>query len=94
MGRPRAHRGGFRRRPGSSAIADETVTFEFPSVEEAVERYAADFGPFVAARTVLEPQRRWDEFLGAFGDLVRRFNPASDGSAQIPSKYFVITVDR
>lgn len=76
------------------AIASETVTFEFPSVEEAVERYAADFGPFVAARTVLEPQRRWDEFLGAFGDLVRRFNPASDGSAQIPSKYFVITVDR
>jgi SAM-dependent methyltransferase len=76
------------------AIASETVTFEFLSVEEAVERYAADFGPFVAARTVLEPQRRWDEFLGAFGDLIRRFNSASDGSAQIPSKYFVITLDR
>ncbi len=76
------------------AIAGETVTFEFPSVEQAVERYAADFGPFVASRTVLEPQGRWDEFLGAFGDLIRRFNPASDGTAQIPSKYFVIVVDR
>ncbi len=76
------------------AIAREAVTFEFPSVEEAVERYAADFGPFVMARTMLEPQGRWDEFLGAFGDLIRRFNPASDGSAQIRSEYFVITVDR
>jgi SAM-dependent methyltransferase len=76
------------------AIAREAVTFEFPSLEAAVERYAADFGPFVIARTVLEPKGRWDDFLGTFGDLVRRFDPASDGSTQIRSEYFVITVDR
>jgi ubiquinone/menaquinone biosynthesis C-methylase UbiE len=76
------------------AIARETVTFEFTSIEEAVERYATQFGPFVTARTVLEPQGRWDEFLVTFGNLIRRFNSASDGSAQIRSEYFVITLDR
>jgi hypothetical protein len=74
--------------------AIETVDFIYPSVEDAVEDYATNFGPFVMARGALEPQGRWDEFLGAFGDLVRRFNPADDGSARIRSEYLLITVDR
>jgi len=78
----------------SPAIAREIVEFDFPSVEDAVSRYAEDFGPFVMARRTLEPQNRWGTFLEAFGDLVRRFNAAQDGSARMPSDYFVITVDR
>jgi hypothetical protein len=54
----------------------------------------ARVGPFVIARQVLEPQQRWAEFLGVFGDLIRWFNQAPDGSAQIRSDYFLITVDR
>lgn len=75
-------------------ITRETVWFDFPSVEDAVRAYGEDFGPFVLARGLLEPQGRWEEFLGAFGDLVRRFNPAVDGTARIESDYFVISVER
>jgi SAM-dependent methyltransferase len=78
----------------STTIERETVDFDFPSVEDAVQRYATDFGPFVIARGVLEPQDRWLEFLRVFADLVRRFNPASDGTAKIRSDYFVIRVER
>jgi SAM-dependent methyltransferase len=75
-------------------IERQTVDFDFPSVEEAVRRYAEDFGPFVTARGVLEPQGRWQEFLEAFAELIRRFNPASDGAAKIRSDYFLIRVER
>jgi SAM-dependent methyltransferase len=71
-----------------------SVAFEFASAEEAVDEYASYFGPFVTARKVLEPAGRWDEFLAAFGKLVRRFNVAEDGGARVASDYFVITVDR
>jgi RNA polymerase sigma-70 factor, ECF subfamily len=76
------------------AIERETVDFDFASVEDAVRHYGDDFGPFVMARGVLEPQGRWDEFLAAFADLVTRFNTAEDGSALIRSEYLVITVER
>lgn len=46
------------------------------------------------ARGVLEPQDRWVEFLQAFAELIRRFNPASDGTAKIRSDYFLIRVER
>ena len=76
------------------SIDRETIEFDFPSVEVAVRHYAEDFGPFVMARGVLEPQGRWDEFLADFAELVTRFNAAGDGSATIRSDYFVITVER
>jgi SAM-dependent methyltransferase len=84
----------FAAADASATIERETVDFDFPSVEDAVQRYATDFGPFVIARSVLEPQDRWVEFLQAFADLVRRFNPTSDGTAKIRSDYFVIRVER
>ena len=74
-------------------LTTETVEFHFPSVEETVREYAEDFGPFLMARRVLEPQGRWDEFLGAYGDLVRAFNQADDGTALLHCEYFVITVE-
>jgi SAM-dependent methyltransferase len=78
----------------TAVTARETVDFDFPSVDAAVQRYADDFGPFVIAREVLEPQERWGEFLQAFEDLIRRFNPVSDGTVRIGSDYFVISVER
>jgi SAM-dependent methyltransferase len=76
------------------SIARESVEFEFASVEDTVQHYARDFGPFVMARRMLEAEGRWDDFLKAFGDLVRRFNTADDGTARVRSDYFVITVER
>jgi SAM-dependent methyltransferase len=78
----------------TATIARETVDFEFQSVEDAVQHYADDFGPFLMARAALEPQGRWDEFIAAFADLVRRFNGADDGTAKIRSDYFLIGVER
>jgi SAM-dependent methyltransferase len=76
------------------SLARETVEFDFASVQDAVQHYADDFGPFVMARAVLEPQGRWDEFLQAFSDLVGRFSTTQDGTARISSDYFVITAER
>ena len=78
----------------SPSISRELVVFEFPSVDDAVQEYADDFGPFVMARGVLEPQGRWDEFLAAFRDLVSRFNAAEGEGAEIESAYFLISADR
>ena len=72
-------------------LSRESVDFEFPSVEHAVRHYADDFGPFLMARTVLEPQGTWDEFLAGFRDVVARFNRAGDGAAVIRAEYLIIT---
>ena len=56
--------------------------------------YCEDFGPFVMARKVLEPDGRWEEFQAAFAELVHRFNRADDGTARIRADYLVITIDR
>jgi SAM-dependent methyltransferase len=77
-----------------ATIKRETIDFDFSSVEDAVQRYTTDFGPFVILRGVLEPEDRWVEFLRVFADLVRRFNHASDGTTKIRSDYFVIRIDR
>jgi ubiquinone/menaquinone biosynthesis C-methylase UbiE len=76
------------------SIERATVDFNFDSVDDAVHQYAANFGPFVSARVVLEPQGRWEEFIGAFRELVERFDLAADGTARIRSDYFVILVQR
>ena len=48
----------------------------------------------MTARGVLEPEGRWDDFVGAFRELVRRFDVGDGGRARIASEYFLITVDR
>lgn len=78
----------------SATIAHEVVDFPFPSIDEAVSEYESGLGPFVLARRMLEPQGRWQEFRGAFTELLRRFNGASDGSVEIRSEYLLITVAR
>jgi SAM-dependent methyltransferase len=76
------------------SIARETVEFAFPSVDHAVNHYGKDFGPFVIARGLLEPDGRWEELLAEFGKVLERFNVADNGTAAIRSDYFVVTVDR
>jgi ubiquinone/menaquinone biosynthesis C-methylase UbiE len=75
-------------------IAHETFDVQFESVTAAVEEYTTTFGPYVTARTVLEPQGRWPEFVEGLTELVRRFNVAEDGAVRIPADYLLITVDR
>jgi hypothetical protein len=42
---------------------------------------------------VLEPQGRWDEFLGEFRALAERFGTGGE-PIELTSEYFLITVDR
>ncbi|MBJ7331635.1 MAG: methyltransferase domain-containing protein [Solirubrobacteraceae bacterium] len=72
-------------------IERRTVEFAFGSVDEAVREYTERFGPLVVARSVLEPQGRWDEFVTAFRELIARFYAQDDA---IRSEYYLITVDR
>jgi SAM-dependent methyltransferase len=75
-------------------IARHRVEFEFASEPEAAQRYADDFGPFVALRGMLEPENRWAPFMDDFGGLISRFNTADDGSARVGSDWLLITVER
>ncbi len=84
----------FRAVDANPSIERRTVDFDFNSVADAVRRYAADFGPIVNARGVLEPEGRWEQFIAAFHDLVDRFNRAEDGTARIRSDYAVILIER
>jgi SAM-dependent methyltransferase len=75
-------------------IAHESLLLTWDSEQDAVAKYMNDFGPFVMARRVLEPQGRWEEFVSSFGELLHRFNEADDGTARVAADYFLITVDR
>jgi SAM-dependent methyltransferase len=75
-------------------IAHEKFDLEFASEQDAIAEYTTNFGPFVTARAVLEPQGRWPEFIQAFADLIRRSNVGANGGVRIPSEYLLITVDR
>jgi SAM-dependent methyltransferase len=75
-------------------IERRTLVFTFPSVADMVREYGNDFGPFVMARGVLEPQGRWPEFLDAFTRLVERFDEGGEGEARIGADYLLITVQR
>jgi ubiquinone/menaquinone biosynthesis C-methylase UbiE len=75
------------------SVLQESVRFRFDSVEDAVDQYAASFGPFVSARAALEPRGRWEPFLVAFRSVVDRFIVVDD-SARIDADYFLVVIDR
>src|SRR5437588_558547 len=76
------------------SIARETVVFDLGSEAEVVAFYTEKLGPMVAARPALEAEGRWDEFVEAFRQLVRRFNTGDEQMMRLPSDYYVITVER
>jgi SAM-dependent methyltransferase len=71
-------------------LESHTVSFDFSTLDQAVDHYMDGFGPFVIARGILEPQGRYEEFRAAFRDLVERFNPKTEGVGVL-SDYFLIT---
>jgi SAM-dependent methyltransferase len=77
-----------------ATMTRETVVFEWPSIEEGVSEYMRDFGPFVAARRVLEPQGRWPEFVQAFTTLIESFDKGDAGGAKVAADWLLITAPR
>ena len=75
------------------SITHEAAVFRFGSEADTVRAYCEDFGPYVMARAVLEPQGRWDEFVERFGKLVHRFNDGDEQVARIAAAYLLIVVE-
>jgi ubiquinone/menaquinone biosynthesis C-methylase UbiE len=63
-------------------------------VDEMTDYFMDKFGPMVMARRALEPAGRWDEFLGAYRELTRRWDEGDDGAAAIPAEYLLVTGTR
>ena len=70
--------------------ARECVVFRFDTVENAVETYAAKFGPIVKARERLEPEGRWPALREDLARLFTRHNRATDGSLAFPGEYLLV----
>jgi SAM-dependent methyltransferase len=64
------------------------------SVDEMTDYFMERFGPMVMARRKLEPEGRWDEFLGVYRELTNRWNEADDGTAALPAAYLLVTGTR
>ncbi len=64
------------------------------SADEMTDFFMARFGPMVMARRALEPQGRWEEFLGAYRELTYRFNEAHNGTTVLPATYLLVTGTR
>ena len=56
---------------------DDVASFEFESPEQALELYAAKFGPVLKAKEALEPEGKWDALAA---DLITLFESESDAS--------------
>jgi SAM-dependent methyltransferase len=70
----------------------ETTTLAFPSPGDMIDEYFRHFGPFLAARAIVEPAGRWDELRSAFHELIVEANDGS-GAVEIAAEYLV-TVGR
>ncbi len=89
---------------GAHALLDETfdITTEERtlhqrydgSIDEMTDYFMDRFGPMVMARRALEPAGRWDEFLGTYRELTRRWNQGEDGKAELPVAYLLVTGTR
>ena len=69
-------------------FAHETVDLVFDSPEEALEEYSTKFGPIVTAKTMLEPEGRWEPLRD---DLLEYYERAQtpDGEVRIVAEYLV-----
>lgn len=65
-----------------------TTTLAFVSADEMVDEYFTHFGPFLAARAMLEPTGRHDELRRAFGELIAEANDGS-GAIEIAAEYLL-----
>lgn len=68
---------------------DAAVTFEFESVDEAVQEYGDKFGPVVVLRRALEAEGRWPELRGALEEFFERANRADGEGLVFDGEYLI-----
>jgi ubiquinone/menaquinone biosynthesis C-methylase UbiE len=84
----------FAAASAETTITRERVEFRFPSVAAAVDAYVRQFGPLVAMRAILEPQGRWESYVGDLAALLGRFARPDDDGIAIRADYLLITATR
>jgi ubiquinone/menaquinone biosynthesis C-methylase UbiE len=72
-------------------FARETAPAEFDSLEAAVTFYEQKSGGLLLARSVLEPQGRWDDLHDNLGEVIADANVARGGRIRIEPEYLVTT---
>jgi len=65
-----------------------TMVLPFPSVEDGVAFFEANFGPLEMAKHRLVSEGRWEPLRAAVAELMRSFNDAQDG-LRLPIEYLV-----
>jgi hypothetical protein len=68
----------------------ETVQFSFDSREQALAAYERDWGPFVKARELLEPEGAWPEVRTELADVLERHGTRSGAGFLYPGEYLVV----
>lgn len=68
----------------------ESVDFRYDSVADAVEATAADFGPLVKARELLNPQGRWEALERELVAFFEEHNVAAGPDVVFPGEYLVV----
>jgi SAM-dependent methyltransferase len=68
----------------------QTVDFVGDSVEEFLADAEVKLPPLVAARTMLEPEGKWEALHAELEKLQRANNTADDGTYRSPGEYLVI----
>ena len=68
----------------------ETVDFRFDSRERALEAYETDWGPFVKARELLEPDGRWADVRGELAEVLDRHGSSQDDGFAYRGDYLVV----
>lgn len=68
----------------------EVVEFSFDSREQALAAYETDWGPFVKARELLEPEGAWPEVRAELAEVLARHGSESDVGFTYPGEYLVV----
>jgi hypothetical protein len=71
------------------SFSREEVIFRSSSIDDWIEFNSRKLGPMVLARTMLEPQDKWDALAAALKDHYDRFNIAEDGSFAGRAEYLL-----
>jgi SAM-dependent methyltransferase len=80
---------------GAAGEVDFTVEmnpFAFPSIDEYMDFFEANYGPTKRAREKLAAEGRWEALRADLRDLYSRLNTADDGTLHIDSEFVVCRV--
>lgn len=66
--------------------------WEWDSLEDWLDYCEQKLGPIVVAKSVLEPQGKWEAARDALAELEQRYNEADDGSMRVRAEYLLTTI--